>query len=77
MSCAARGKGISAEVGYAAVGFGSHLWVATSVGSRWFVTVDDLTRTPFLGHPPARPRMAVTGSSLAVVHGNKISPWKR
>ena len=27
---------------YAAVGFGSHHWLATSADERWFVTVDDL-----------------------------------
>jgi spectinomycin phosphotransferase/16S rRNA (guanine(1405)-N(7))-methyltransferase len=33
-----------ASIGYRAVGFGSHHWVATDAGeTRWFITVDDLT----------------------------------
>lgn len=50
-------------VGYLAVGFGSHHWVAKSAdGARRFVTVDELTARDFLG---ADPRTAFASLSTA------------
>jgi spectinomycin phosphotransferase len=40
-------------IDYARLGFGSYHWVVTDlVGSRGFVTVDDLERKPWFGHTP-------------------------
>jgi spectinomycin phosphotransferase len=47
------GWGIEAEVAYAAVGFGSHHWIAVGRDARWFVTVDDLRHKPMLGGAPS------------------------
>jgi spectinomycin phosphotransferase len=61
--CLRQGWSIDAAVAYAAVGFGSHHWVATAGDERWFVTVDDLLGKPMLGDGAG-----VVYGSLSLMH---------
>lgn len=49
----ARGWGArDARLRYLPAGFGSYHWIAEAAGARYFLTVDDLSRKPWLGSAP-------------------------